>query len=857
MKKYLLFSFLLLTVLFSQSKPVPVATAKLVAKNFFQTTASGASGIPSFALAYTRYLAAPANTLDSAGHVLYYIFNAVNGDGFVIVSGDDVVTPILGYSPGHRFEETNIPPAFEKWMENDAEQIAAAILNQFEPGQEITARWNDLLSGKYQPGSRNAVNPLLTTTWNQSPYYNALCPGGSVTGCVATAMAQIMKYWNYPTTGSGFHSYNHQVYGTLSANFGSTTYNWGAMPNNVTSSNTAVATLMFQCGVSVDMNYSPTESGAWVIAADNPVCAENSYKTYFGYNPATIQGLRRSNYTDVAWKNLLKNDLNNNRPIQYAGFGTGGGHTFVCDGYDANDFFHMNWGWAGQDNGFFDLDALNPGTVGTGGGAGGYNSGQEAVIGIAPVSGGGNPNADIQLYSTITVNPNPIGFGQAFTVNADVINNGATSFSGTFCAALFTTGGTFIAYIDSLTTGGNPLPPTYHYTGGLTFSNGGLLTVPGTYQIGIFYRPAGGNWFLAGNTTYTNPVNITITGPSNPLNLYSAITPSPSTFVTGQAASVNVNFINNNATTYYGTYEADLYDLNGNYVETIGSYTESAGLPSGYDYLNPYITFSTSAVTAPPGTYILAISEYENNTWYLAGSTYDPNPVNIQVVAPGLSPDVYETNNSQATAHLMPLTWSGNAAHVVTTGSNIHVDTDIDFYKINLPAGYNYTITARANDSYSSGDGFTYTNDVLWSYNTGSGWSSTFDDVMPGNIQINGSGTVTFQVASYFPGNTGTYVMDIHITRSAVAGLNTPEAGVTPSLFPNPSGQYTWLKNPCDAALEDLQLFDALGQLQATYPSVPAGSSGALSVADLPNGLYELRAVCAGKMYVQKIMVVH
>ncbi|MBL0031050.1 MAG: C10 family peptidase [Bacteroidetes bacterium] len=118
------------------------------------------------------------------------------------------------------------------------------------------------------------------------------------------------------------------------------------MPNNVSSSNNAVATLMYQCGVSVDMQYSPTGSNAYVISSMSPItnCAEYAYKTYFGYNATTLQGLQRVSYSFTAWKNLLKNELDNSRPIQYAGFGSGGGHTFVCDGYDASDFLSHELG---------------------------------------------------------------------------------------------------------------------------------------------------------------------------------------------------------------------------------------------------------------------------------------------------------------------------------------------------------------------------------------------------------------------------------------------------------------------------------------------------------------------------------
>jgi PKD repeat protein len=236
--------------------------------------------------------------------------------------------------------------------------------------------------------------PLTQTTWDQSPFVNALCPSGSVTGCVATAMAQIMKYWNFPPNGTGSHSYNEQTYGTQYVDFAATTYNWPAMVTAVAGPCPDIATLMYSCGVSVDMSYSPSGSGAYVISAQSPVinCAEYAFKTYFGYDPNTVLGIEYGNYTYQAFITILKNELDNSRPMQYAGYGQGG-HTWVCDGYDVNDFFHMNWGWGGMYNSFFDLNALNPGSST-------FNSNQQVIIGIQPEAFA--PVADFSANYTAT-----------------------------------------------------------------------------------------------------------------------------------------------------------------------------------------------------------------------------------------------------------------------------------------------------------------------------------------------------------------------------------------------------------------------------------------------------------------------
>ena len=865
-------TILLLTIAFiysfaSIAKEVDVTTAMNAAKVFYCTKATTNESVNKqnliLTLAYKYTLVNSSQDEKTTEVNLYYIFNVNTSDGFVIVAGDDIVKPILGYSNKGNYDETNIAPAFQKWMENYKEQILYAKQNLFEATLEIKTEWeelnsDDIVSKQKENKSTTTVNPLLSTTWNQSPYYNALCPSGTVTGCVATAMAQIMKYWNYPTQGVGFHSYNDPNYGTQSANFAATTYNWSGMPNNVSSSNSSVATLMYHCGVSVDMTYGTAQSGgssAYVISSASPVtnCAEYAYKTYFNYNSSTIQGLKRSAYTDAAWKNLLKNDLNNSRPIQYAGFGTGGGHTFVCDGFDINDYFHMNWGWGGIDDGYFDLDALNPASLGIGGGTGGFNSNQQAVIGIQPASGG--VTSLIDLYSSITISPNPIGFGQAFTVNADVTNSGSYNFSGDFCAALFNSAGDFIDYVQILSASGNPLQPGYHYTGGLTFSSTGVLSVPGSYIIGIYFRDAGGDWNLAGDVSYTNPVSVTISSPVDYIQLYSSISPSPTTFVQGQAASVNVNLINDNTATYYGQYAAVLYDLSGNFVQTIGTYNETAGLPAGYIYNSPYITFSTSSITAAPGTYILAIQELENGftDWYLVGGDYYSQPINIDVVAPPLSPDIYEANNTQGTAYNLSLNWVSNSAHPLTTGSNNHIGTDYDYYKVVLTSGYNYTITARAHDSYNSGNGNTYTNDVLWSYNTGGGWSTAYDDIMSGNILVNGTATVTFQVSPYFTGTTGTYLFDISIVRVPTVGIDELSNKNSIEIFPNPASTNLNVNYTSNISIDKFKIMNIYGQVVVEI--IPTQTLTNIDISGLSNGMYFLEATESNKLYLVKFII--
>ena len=434
MKKIITFFFLSL-IFFGHGygKQIDENTAKTIGQNFLTRNSGSMTlhGTPTLDLAYQAISSA---SLSPAGPITcFYIFACNSGQGFVIVSGDDKSAPVLGYSTDRTFNAQKIPPHVASWLEWYKKEITYAVENDVEVNDQVKASWSDLLADTPIEPFHNTrvVTPLLQTQWDQSPNYNALCPYDNqyqeytVTGCVATAMAQVMKYWNAPATGAGFHSYNSNNYGTLSADFGSTTYAWGSMPASLSGPNTAVATLMYHCGVSVDMSYGVGQTGgstAYVVASQSPGqnCAEYAFKTYFGYKQTEI-GQMRDDYSLDAWIVKLKTELDASRPVLYAGIGDGGGHCFVCDGYDASNYFHFNWGWSGQYDGYFQIDALNPTGVGTGGGTGGFNSYQQAIFGLEPEAGGGGGGGgggttyDMRLYTQLGASATSILYGGSFS----------------------------------------------------------------------------------------------------------------------------------------------------------------------------------------------------------------------------------------------------------------------------------------------------------------------------------------------------------------------------------------------------------------------------------------------------------
>ena len=332
----------------------------------------------------TAQIFADAN-LDAKGEALtlvssdgIYVYN-VGDKGFVIVSGSTVLPPVLGYSKHENFPDLDdAPENFASWIQHYKDMIDYAVAFDIQPETDVLQQWNDALNGRFTTKSTTTVDPLITTHWNQDCYYNEYCPstgggwwgggpcGHVYAGCVACAMAQVMKYWNHPEVGFGSHSYTHSEYGEQSANFGATTYQWASMPEQIYSSNDAVATLMYHCGVSVDMNYGPSGSGA------QSKDVEIALRSYFGYCGAKYR--QKSAYDHEVWIEMLKAELDLSHPIYYSGSNGSSGHAFVCDGYDENDLFHFNFGWSGSGDDYYSLYDVN-----------GFNSGQAAVTNIVPL----------------------------------------------------------------------------------------------------------------------------------------------------------------------------------------------------------------------------------------------------------------------------------------------------------------------------------------------------------------------------------------------------------------------------------------------------------------------------------------
>jgi len=310
------------------------------------------------------------------GITAFYVFGFTHG--FIIISGVDNYPPVIAFSNESTYATGSIAPAFQFWMKGIKEKIEWAFETQYHGGKEIEQQWNSLTeNAPSKDFFTYERTPLLVTSWNQGLYYNSALPVDSSfgsfhpwTGCVATALAQILNYYHFPEHGTGTHGI-YSSYGWLEADFENTYYDWVQMENKLTSQNQAVAELNYQCVVAVNSQIFPNGTGAY----DND--AKSALINYFGFNDS-VQFLLRDSYAGD-WPSLIKNELDANRPVIYGGIdGTSStGHTFICDGY-AGDFLHINWGWGGQYNGYYYLDTLTPANYH-------FDMYHDAIVGISPV----------------------------------------------------------------------------------------------------------------------------------------------------------------------------------------------------------------------------------------------------------------------------------------------------------------------------------------------------------------------------------------------------------------------------------------------------------------------------------------
>lgn len=378
------FVFLLLSLALSAvAAPVSIQRALAVAQHFWTHT-----------LGHTSQL-----SLQPWQYPDLYLFAAPDG-GFVVLSADDATRPVLAYSHSGFLAVDSLPVQFADRVDAFSQQIALSREQAVAPTPDNQARWLMQPSAKATKGDKS-VAPLLETLWDQSPYYNAHCPSGTVAGCAAIAQAQLMRFYRFPNIGVGSHSYRYKNYYTLSADFGHTLYDWNHMPNQLTASSSnqevqAVAKMVYHVGVSIDMDYNSAYnggSGAYgILGMPGYPSMDNSLKDYFRYNPQMQAIFKDVGYNDQTWAQALMGELDLGQPVLYGGVSTAGGHAFVCDGYEVRDdvpYFHFNFGWSGVGDAYFTVDDISPNVSPTGavGQTYTFNMQNSALLGCTPVYG--------------------------------------------------------------------------------------------------------------------------------------------------------------------------------------------------------------------------------------------------------------------------------------------------------------------------------------------------------------------------------------------------------------------------------------------------------------------------------------
>lgn len=360
--------------------------------------------------------ASTSTTLQTAANTgYYYVFNVGDNNGFVIVSGDDRTNPILGYSDEGHFDAAKVPANMQGMLDSyNAQLKALATMNDVEAATRLAAPRRTTTVN-----TRNSIAPIITTKWDQAtPYWNQ-CPQFmnsdneedgyelAYTGCVATAMAQIMKYYNWPAQCTQtIPSYQVTYYDTNVGEYGQfytdplepMAFDWAHMKDSYTGAEDevytdAVSWLMLYVGCAAHMQYGMSASGT-----SDPYIPK-AFQNYFDYDAELVY---RSDYDQPTWEEMIYQELVAGRPMVYNGrAGSGGGHSFVCDGYEYGDYYHINWGWGGMGNGYFVLSVMNPQESGIGGSSSseGYNIDQTAIIGIKP--GYSGPSSEVEHILTV------------------------------------------------------------------------------------------------------------------------------------------------------------------------------------------------------------------------------------------------------------------------------------------------------------------------------------------------------------------------------------------------------------------------------------------------------------------------
>lgn len=544
-----------------------------------------------------------------------HIFNIGENEGYVIIAGDDRAKKILAYSDTGYIDMATMPEACRAWVEQYAEEISSL------PADSHAA---NTAGQTYDNKQANAVAPLLKSRWDQKSPYNLQCPVDittgrqSVTGCVATATAQIMYYHRHPLQATGTVSYedrNQKIVRELDFS-AIAPFDWNHMTDTYDGSaddesSQAVASLMKAVGYGTKMQYSSDTSIAYHWDAGKALI------DYFGYD-RNIHFYERGSMSDSEWTDLIISELEAGRPVLYDGRNPSMGHTFICDGYDGNGYFHFNWGWSGMSDGYYSLSALNPSEQSTGGSAGGYTLKQAVLCHIAPQ---GTPGSVAQTERLLNIDKLYFRDATSFHIASETpelhttlddsqlffysFNKGLNDFTGEVCAAVINDSG--ITPISTTTVSGLE---NNNYTA-VRFPLADVSLADGKYRIGFYYRCGEQDgWHVVKCSTANAPSECYATVSGRNLTL----SPVMPTISIGLASELNWNHLHADAP---ATWTFDIANAGDIRLEGYAgiALTDASGDYKGI-YVSPILCPANKTVTAKVNSTLKEI----------AGGTYQAIP---------------------------------------------------------------------------------------------------------------------------------------------------------------------------------------------------------------------------------------
>ena len=525
MRCTLLFLFILLANRLLADN-VTVEQAHALATDFFKTNVQTRSTAASPQLQLV-WDGEDANTRSAGNLPAFYVFNSTDQKGFVIIAGDDVVMPVLGYSFTNSFVVDGMPSNLKSWMNGLKEQINEARETGLNTSDVVYEAW----SGVSDMTTGDVVKQYQTAEWDQESPYNTLCPKiegtQTVTGCVATAISILMRYHQWPNAGTGTlpaYSYEALVSGAkihqnVSGRTLGHTYAWNDMPlqydrNSSEISKNEVATLMYDCGVMAQSQFNIASAGG---TGASTLTAVHGLAEYMNYNKSMLC-LRREWYSDAEWIQMLENEIMTVGPVLYGGATLSNeGHQFILDGYTTENYFRVNWGWSGHSNGFFLISALNPDDQGAGGSTGGgFIANQDALFGLKPAKGNSNYQTLLGMlagktgsgesYSGLMTSETQFNVNTNFTVKCGFFwNLGLIPFSGKVALAIVDKN----QNVRELISGTSSIPSMNTY-GGMAFTfpcKISLSPQPGDRIVAVYKGTNDADWkIVRGGPDTTNEI---------------------------------------------------------------------------------------------------------------------------------------------------------------------------------------------------------------------------------------------------------------------------------------------------------------------------------------------------------------